>query len=134
MIFQIEKDGRFIGSGAVTETELSARKELPEAGKLQGYYFPVVHLSAPVVWEMMGGRALSFFFDSATLIDETKRVIGPVRYIHGRSKVMKGTPRISTVLLVDVHGPQLPFDRWIGLVPSIWEEFLRICNPSVEAS
>jgi hypothetical protein len=130
MIFQIEKEGRFIGDGRATETKLTPREGME---RLQGYYFPLVHLCSPVVWEVMSGRALGHFFDFSVITDENKQSAGPLRYIHGRSKVMKGTPRISTVLLVDAGPVGLPPGLWLGMVPSIWEEFLRVCNPSVEA-
>jgi hypothetical protein len=131
---QIWKDGEQVATAAPYPNSYST--VMPEGPKWSGtgellcFYFPRIQLSPPTVWKVLGGTALGSFMDHCSI----KRLGGKVdvdieglRYIHGRAEVMKGRPTISTVLLARPKNPPQA-DVWLGYLPVIYEEFLRIYN------
>lgn len=98
--------------------------EWPGIEKLHCYYFSVLHLEPPVVFEHLSGRALTYFFDHCVIKFQDEEV-PDLRYVHGRSEVMKGRHKVSAVLLVRVQ-VAAPLDDllWLSYLPAIYKEFL----------
>lgn len=103
---------------------LDGSSKWPGIEKLHCYYFSVLHLEPPVVFEHLSGRALTYFFDHCSAKFQDEEVIN-LRYVHGRSEVMKGKHKVSAVLLIRVQ-TEGPLDNllWLSYLPSIYEEFL----------
>lgn len=92
--------------------------------RLSCYYFSAVRLASPVVFEHLAGRALSYFLDHCMLRFSDGEV-QDLRYIHGRSEVMKGRHKVGAVLLAGVTPKEgLTEQAWLSYLPSIYKEFL----------
>ena len=99
--------------------------------KIGLWYFGEVAMSPPVLFEHLAGTALVRFFDRAEMtIDDQPMVIDDLRYVHGRSEVMKGQARVSAVLLArpTFQAPQgpIPEPQWLSYLPQIYKQFLAL--------
>lgn len=92
------------------------------SGRLECYYFSILHLEPPVVFEHLAGRALTHFLDKCSIKRKDEEVYG-LRYVHGRSEAMKGKHKVSAVLLAQ---PQESLEElaWLAALPAIYGEFL----------
>jgi len=94
----------------------------PNSGRLSCYYFSVLNLESPVVFEHLSGRALTHFLDRCSIRFIDQEVEG-LRYVHGRSEAMKGKHKVSAVLLVQIQDPPEEL-AWLAALPAIYKEFL----------
>lgn len=91
--------------------------------KLEYYYLAYIKLASPVVFEHLAGRALKYYLDRCTIKADGVEV-GPLRYVHGRSEVMKGRHRVGVVLLAKVETKDGFQDgTWSMYLPGIYKEF-----------
>jgi hypothetical protein len=97
------------------------------------YYFPKVTMSPPLVFEHMSGRGLMSFFDLSSLTlagkDGSRELCTRLRYVHGRSEVMKGNPSITAVLLARPLDSEVDQLTWLTFLPQIYKNFLSIYAP-----
>lgn len=95
------------------------------------YYFQRIEMAPPVLFEHLAGTALVQFLDECSMLikfsGEEPQSVDGLRYIHGRSEVMKGTPSISAVLLAAFETPVSRLEL-LPLQPRIYEKFLQIYN------
>jgi hypothetical protein len=103
----------------------------PEADKIDLYYFKHIQLKSYIVYEHMAGQALSFYLDGCELLlehsGEQPRHITEVRYIHGRSEIMRGKQTVSTVLLVKLRFvTSAPGPSWIINIPEIYKRYMLL--------
>ena len=93
------------------------------------HFFPIFTLSPPVMFEHLSGRGLAAFLDKG-LLKPPDGEGQNVRYVHGRSEVMRGNHRVSSVLLAEVP-EQDAFSEtaWMINLPKIYKKFLQVYNP-----
>ena len=126
---EIWKDGRQV----TTEVEVTKRLELN--GRFDGvksislYYFNTIHLLPPIVYEHMAGQGLAHWLEGCELRGiDTMTVVHPskdLRYIHGRTEVLRGNPTVSTVLLAHpIFSKAESPGQWVGYVPEIFKQFM----------
>lgn len=134
MIFLTQDAATVFAHGTLTsELDTNGGKELP-AAQLHLYYFHEIKLEPPVVFQHLAGAPLRTWLDHCYLVEETEGAemaipTGPLRYVHGRSEVMKGKHYISAVLLAYVqYDGELPEGRWLSAIPSIYGQFTRVLN------
>jgi len=97
---------------------------------LDCFYFARLSLSPPVTFRHLAGEALTAFLDNTTLV-VGDQLHEPMRYIHGRSEVMKGKHDVTAVLLAKVTGSVEP-GRWLTYLPEIYKRFMAEWNPGIE--
>ena len=103
---------------------LKRDKELEDIKRLDLWYFSSVHMEPCMAFEHLAGTALSRFFDNCTLIVDAKQ-IGPLRYVHGRSEVMKGKHAVTSVLLcMPVFDQEISNSVWLSYLPKIYKKAL----------
>jgi hypothetical protein len=102
----------------------------PGVDELDCYYFPKLNLSPPATFRHLAGMALTGFLDNTSLMIG-KNILGPMRYVHGRSEVMKGSHTVSAVLLVKVTGSVDP-GLWTTYLPDIYRCFTATWQPGQE--
>jgi len=98
--------------------------EWPGIARLNCYYFSILNLEPPVVFEHLSGRALTHYLDRCSLKFNEDEV-SDLRYVHGRSEAMKGRHKVAAVLLAKVHAErELPDVVWLSYLPAIYGDFL----------
>lgn len=137
---KIYKDGRHIADADAMQKVITTTDKYPGIRTLFLWYFPTIKMTPPVVFEHLAGQALVRFLDRCSLLfqeqDDDGNPVGDqqavefLRYVHGRSEVMKGQPKISAVLLarLDCIEPlhDIPMADWIGYMPAIYTHFLEV--------
>ena len=129
---RIVKDRNVISESVEPTIAFVLRKdpELLEIQRLDLWFFSSVVMSPPMMFEHLAGTGLSKFFDLCSLEtvesnDKTPLVIGPLRYIHGRSEVMRGSSSITSVLLCrPVFDNEISDSVWFTYLPTIWKKAL----------
>jgi hypothetical protein len=103
----------------------------PEADKIDLYYFKTIQLKSYIGYEHMAGRALSYYLDgSEVLIEkpgEQSKLITDLKYIHGRSEVMRGRQTVSSVLLAKLRFvTSVEAASWLLNIPEIYKRYLLL--------
>jgi hypothetical protein len=117
--------------GKVVATATSMRRAtLTElvADELRLFFFPSIQLTPPVLFEHLAGKALGAFLEGSGLETDSEHV-EPLRYVHGRTETMRGTNKISSVLLAEIRHPE-PVDEalWLSNLPTIYTKFLALSD------
>ena len=104
---------------------------MPGIEKVQLYTFKTIKLEHMIVFEHLAGTALSKWLNNSslkvTLADGTERQIDNLRYVHGRSEVMKGKQTISSVVLADpTFTSEISLSQWIAYLPTIYSQYLVV--------
>ena len=136
--FTIWKDGRKVADASRIETMSLSEQHLKQfsgVAAMELFYFEAVDVSPPILFEHLAGRALMAFLDCSLLLvsqfADDEGMAGRhdnLRYVHGRSEVMRGTPQISAVLLAKVTevGPSsVSLVQWVVWQPLIYSIFLN---------
>jgi hypothetical protein len=89
---------------------------------LSCFYFNRLSLSPPVTFRHLAGEALIKFLDNTTLVIDDA-IHEPMRYVHGRSEVMKGKHEVTAVLLAKMEGFVEPL-QWMSYLPDIYQRFM----------
>lgn len=99
------------------------------AEKIHCYFFAQVSLSPPVLFEHLAGTGLSKFFNDVEVHLDGSLLASGLRYVHGRSEVMRGKPTISSVLLArpDPEDSMNTVD-WLFHLPGIYKKYLDNCR------
>lgn len=90
------------------------------------YYFHRMTLYPPVMFEHLAGSGLMQFMDHSDIVFGEDHTVPNVRYVHGKSEVLKGKHTVSTVLLADPcpsEGPSA--SAWMMYLPDIYRRFLQ---------
>jgi hypothetical protein len=100
--YTIWKDDRFIAkAGSARMASISWKEH-----QLYCVFFPTIKLHSTIVFEHLAGTALSRFLHNAVIKHNDKNLTAtPMGYVHGRSEVARGKPKISSVLLVNAAEP-----------------------------
>lgn len=136
----------FNNDGQFATGELTSSLELPKSPLpgicVQLYYFHEIKLSPVAVFKHLTGVPLKAWLENSSFAEMPRTVdtgtaapvpIGPLRYVHGRSEVMKGRHYISLVLLASLSGPVDEL-QWMSSIPSIYKDFTRLLDTSTEKS
>lgn len=78
----------------------------------------------PMFRHLMGESLSSFFDHSEVLVGGDDSKYEDARYVHGRTELTRGSPSVSSVLLV-VFDAEVPEHVFRAAAPEIYEEFLR---------
>lgn len=127
----LHKDGVLVALA-----QLPTKAEIPpffaEVDSIKLYYFKKIILVPVVVFEHLAGNPLSKWLDCCQIVDiPLGSPLGPeaetLRYVYGRSEVIRGKNTISSVLLAEVHFTKLlePY-RWSAYLPEIYRKFLTL--------
>ncbi|CAB4131321.1 hypothetical protein UFOVP276_173 [uncultured Caudovirales phage] len=103
----------------------------PEADKIDLYYFKTIQLKSYIVYEHMAGRALSYYLDGSELLmekpGEQSRLVTDLKFIHGRSEVMRGRQTVSSVLLAKLRFiTPVASVSWQINIPEIYKRYLLL--------
>ncbi len=91
------------------------------------YFFGRVNLTPPVLFEHLAGTGLAQFFNSAEIVLNERSLARDLRYVHGRSEVMRGKHHISSVLLAHPESQGTVTDAtWLSNLPAIYKKFLSM--------
>jgi len=135
MMTLFNAEGAF-AMGDLTYSMEMAEKSLPGV-QLQLYYFSEIKLSPKAVFQHLAGTPLRAWLDGsgfvATPSKEEDEPVGPLRYVHGRSEVMKGRHYISTVLLAKLAGDTSEA-AWMSAIPAIYKKFTALLDTSAKKS
>jgi hypothetical protein len=91
------------------------------------YYFSQIRLAPKIVFRHLTGVPLKTWLDEADLLlpeGSGGTLIGPLRYIHGRSEALKGKTSTSAVLLARLNQP-VPEATWTAAIPGIYKRFTQ---------
>jgi hypothetical protein len=91
-------------------------------GTLELFYFNTITLAPVVAFEHIAGVALVGFLDRCSIHGDDL-VVPYLRYVHGKSEVMKGQPKISSVLLAQQKTADIPDPEFAQMLPEIWYKF-----------
>jgi len=122
----IEKKGKILA----TAKNYSELELLGEAGwegicLIRCYFFSRIRLSPPVLFEHLAGSALGRFFNGSSIHVDGSAVAEDLRYVHGRSEVMRGNHTTSSVLLARPEPEGGVTDlAWLSYLPEIYRKFL----------
>lgn len=90
------------------------------------YFFHRLSLTPPVMFEHLAGTGLARFLDHSDLDFSGDHVVTNLRYVHGKSEVLKAKHTISAVLLVDPCPSEGPSENaWMTYMPDIYKKFLE---------
>jgi|WetSurSiteA1Bulk_404760.scaffolds.fasta_scaffold11402_3 hypothetical protein len=100
------------------------------------FYFHKISLNPPVMFEHLSGMSLSTFLDHSEVTIQTgegKQVWSDLRYVHGRSEVMRGSHEVTSVLLAKLKDEKIPTNAgeetfWLTQLPDIYREFMKTLN------
>jgi hypothetical protein len=118
VIPELWKSGRRV---ATAKKIVQHTLQSPKFRGLELFYLPQVTLDPPIVFAHLTGQALSKFLDQSELRQD-EEVHEPLRYVHGRSEVMRGTPSVTAVVLAKAAGG--PETEWRTSLPAIYSAFL----------
>ena len=124
---EIWKEDEFVAVGELPISYMTEGHEDPDGiSSLMLFYFKTIRLSPIVTFAHLAGDALIRWLDGAYLHQEGSPDVGPVRYVHGRSEVMKGKHTVSSVLLaIPTFSREMSQAEWASCIPSIYKKFLE---------
>jgi len=102
-----------------------------DVDKIDLYYFNHITLKSYISYEHMAGQALSHYLDGCELLmekpDTCDRYVLDLRYIHGRSEIMRGKQTVSAVLLAKLRFVKpIPDPTWIANIPEIYKRYMLL--------
>ena len=123
------KAGEKVAWGNLTyQVKIDKTPELSGAD-LDLYYFQRIFMSPAVVFFHFAGKPLSTWLDMCNgQMEGSADLITSLRYVHGRSEVMKGSHTISAVLLARVAGDEVPEAEWMASMPQVYRRFTALLN------
>jgi len=96
------------------------------------YYFKRISLVPTITFEHLAGVSLAKWLDDCQIVEIPRGdYLGPeadtLKYVHGRSEVMRGKNTISAVLLADLHFVRpMVRNEWFGYLPEIYKKFMAL--------
>lgn len=124
---KIWKGGRLIATASSARTASFGW----EGRHLYCLFFPALTMDPPVVFEHLAGTALSkYLHGSMVACEEKDLLVFPMGYVHGRSEVMRGQPKISSVLLIKTAEMPTLLELTEGSA-EIYQKFLEVVKDPV---
>lgn len=122
----IEKDGQVIATARnCARSEILGEEDWEGIYMIKCFFFDHVQMSPPILFEHLAGSALSRFFNGTDMRLNGGIVAGALRYVHGRSEVMRGKPEVTSVLLARPEPEGGVSDvLWLSYLPEIYKKFL----------
>jgi hypothetical protein len=122
----IEKQGQLVATAKTCEyAEISGDDAWEGICLIKCYFFSRVSLSPPVLFEHLAGTGLGKFFNGSSVFSDGESLAEDLRYVHGRSEVMRGKSTISSVLLARPEPEGGVTDMaWLSYLPEIYRKFL----------
>lgn len=122
----IEKGGQVIATSRNCEgSEILGENSWEGIYLIKCYFFGRVRLSPPILFEHLAGTGLVKFFNGTSMLSDGELVAEDLRYVHGRSEVMRGKNTISSVLLARPEPEGGVTDMaWLSYLPEIYMKFL----------
>lgn len=122
----IEKGGQVMANSRNCEAlEVLGEDNWEGIYLIKCYFFNRVRLSPPILFEHLAGTGLGSFLNGATLRVNGEPLAEDLRYVHGRSEVMRGSHTISSVLLARPEPEGGVTDMaWLSYLPEIYRKFL----------
>lgn len=132
---KLTKNGREVATAPKVTASFNMK---PDPGTLEGieelglWYFSKISMSPTAMFEHLAGTALKAFLDGCSLSDsEVEGDVGPLRYVHGRSEVMKGKHDVSAVWLArPTAKPWMSEVQWLSYLPEIFKQAMKNLNLS----
>jgi hypothetical protein len=128
---EIYKDGVLVAL-ALPPTKTAIPPFFDGVDSIKLYYFKRISLVPTVAFEHLAGDSLCKWLNDCQIVEiPLGGPLGPdaetLKYVHGRSEVMRGKNTISSVLLADVHFTKLmePY-RWNSYLPEIYRKFMAL--------
>ena len=96
------------------------------------YYFKRISLVPTVTFEHLAGGSLFKWLNDCQIVEIAPGPpFGPManglKYVHGRSEVMRGKNTISSVLLADMHFTKpMELYQWTSYLPEIYRKFMAL--------
>jgi hypothetical protein len=124
---EIHKDGVLVAL-ALPPTKVNIPPFFDGVDSIILYYFKRISLVPTVTFEHLAGGSLSKWLNDCQIV---KTSLGPeaetLKYVHGRSEVMRGKTTISSVLLANMHFTK-PMERceWSAYLPEIYRMFMAL--------
>jgi len=127
----IYKNG-VLAAQALQPTSVDIPPFFDGADSIKLYYFKRIVLVPTVAFEHLAGDSLSKWLDGCQIREiSLGSPLGPdadtLKYVHGRSEVMRGKNTISSVLLADIHftKPVEPY-QCASYLPEIYRKFMAL--------
>jgi len=119
-------DGRIVAAASSWRLAELSGDEWDGLDAIKCFFFNRVHLSPPILFEHLAGTGLSKFFNNTEVLLDGESLSKGLRYVHGRSEVMRGSTSINSVLLACPE----PIDGmsdvdWLYSLPKIYSRFLE---------
>lgn len=135
----IWKGGRKIADAPEVQSlffGLVSDEDFPRIQSAHVHYFSKIDMVPPVLFEHLAGRALMAFLDESEVRFRPDGEATPtLRYIHGRSEVMKGSPSVSAVVLANIKtgdGEPLSLPELVAIQPKLYRRYLQEHGPSLK--
>jgi hypothetical protein len=132
MISILGPETNLVATAKLTSKNVIANPRGLPIPRIDMFYFRSIELTPMVVFRHLAGVALMTWLDGCFLRDDDcpdPEVIGPCRYIHGRSEVMKGKHSISAVLVAAIPlGVVVTQSEWMVAVPELYKQFLEVLD------
>jgi hypothetical protein len=122
----IEKGGQVMATAGNCEAvEILGEDAWEGICLIKCYFFGRVRMAPPILFEHLSGASLGNFLNGSSLSIDGEAVASGLKYVHGRSEVMRGTPTISSVLLARPEPEGGVTDMaWLSYLPGIYKKFL----------
>ena len=122
----IEKNGQVLAtSGNCEALEILGEPSWEGIYLIKCYFFNRVRMSPPVLFEHLAGIGLGSFLNGSQIRVDGELIAQDLRYVHGRSEVMRGNHSINSVLLARPEPEGGVTDiAWLSYLPAIYKKFL----------
>lgn len=132
----IDKDGQLVATAKNCESvEILGEPSWEGIYLIKCYFFSRIYLSPPILFEHLAGTGMGKFLNGATLSVEGEPVVRDLRYVHGRSEVLRGRHTIGSVLLARPEPEGGVTDTsWLSYLPAVYKKFLAHHGRSVKSA
>ena len=129
---EIYKDGRLVAH-AQPPVKVEIEAFFAGVDSIRLNHFKRITLVPTVVFEHLAGTSLSNYLNDCQIVTPPQSPLGPeaetLKYVFGRSEVMRGKNTISSVLLADFHFTKtMAKHEWFSYLPEIYKKFLSMVS------
>jgi hypothetical protein len=132
----IEKNGQTVATAKNCEAvEVLGEPDWEGIYLIKCYFFGRIHLSPPILFEHLSGTGLGNFLNGVDISVDGVVTSKELRYVHGRSEVMRGKHTVGSVLLARPEPEGGVTDmKWLTYLPDIYKKFLANHRNSVKSA
>jgi hypothetical protein len=122
---RIKKDDQVIATADSCSQQVIPGDGWEGVDQIDCYYFNRVSLTPPVMFEHLAGVGLGKFFNGSQIHFPDSETVAELRYVHGKSEVLKGKHTVSAVLLARPKPENGVSDVvWLTHLPDIYKRFI----------